>query len=127
MKLSRTISRLQELETLTVIAAVLLLLDLILHKRVLGVAALVLLGIALFIKPLAQRIARVWLGFSDLLGVFNAKVILSILFFIVLTPLALLYRLTTPNPLRLKRDKALGSYFDRRDHVFCRKDLDKMW
>jgi len=127
MKPERTITRQQELETLAVIAAFLMLLDLILLQRVFGVAALLLLVIALFVKPLSRLLARLWLGFADLLGAFNARVILTILFFAVLTPVALLYRLMSRSPLRLKRDEAVGSYFDKRDHLFCRKDLEKMW
>ena len=127
MKPSRTITRLQELETLAVIASFLLLLGLLLHQRILCIVSLALLAIALFIKPMARLITRIWLGLSDILGVFNSKVILAVLFIIVLTPLALMYRLNVHNPLRLKRDEASGTYFDERDHVFCREDLDKMW
>jgi len=127
MKPERTITRQQELETLAVIAAVLLLLDLILSQRIFVAAALLLLVIALFVKPLSRKLALLWLGFADVLGVCNAKVILTILFFVILTPVALLYRLTTRSPLQLKRDKEAASYFAERDHLFCRKDLEKMW
>jgi hypothetical protein len=127
MKTSRTITRTLELETITVIAAFLLLLDLLLHQRILVIVSLTLLITGLFVKPLAHMIARLWLGFSNLLGIFNSKVILTILFFVVLTPLALMYRLTTRNPLRLKRDVQSKTYFDDRDHTFCRADLEKMW
>lgn len=127
MKSARIITRLQELETLTVIAAFLLLLHFILHQRLLAVASLTLLAIALFVKPLANVIARLWLGFAELLGAFNAKVVLTLLYFLVLTPVALLYRLTTRNPLRLKRDESAGSYFEERNQTYSRADLEKMW
>lgn len=117
----------QELETLTVLAAFLLLLNLLLHQNALVVAALALLIIGLFVKPIASIISRSWLKLAEILGSFNSKILLSLVFILFLTPLAFLFRFFTRNPLQLKRDNNLRSLYLERKHRYIRKDFEKMW
>lgn len=118
---------LQQLETITVLAAFLLLLNTLLHRPVLVHAALALLLIGLFVKPVARIISRLWLAFSERLGAFNSKVILTLVFFLFLTPLALLFRLFAKNPLQLKNDSPTKSLYKERNHHYNRADFEKMW
>lgn len=48
-------------------------------------------------------LARGWLWFGHLLGHVNSRVILALIYFLVITPLALLFRVTGRDLLRLKR------------------------
>lgn len=119
--------QLQELETIAVLAAFLLVLNLLLHLKALVVAALALLLIGLFVRPVASVISRLWLRFAELLGDFNSKIVLSLAFFLFLTPLALLFRLFTKNPLQLKKDRDAESLFLERNHSYTKSDFEKMW
>jgi len=120
-------TRTQELETLVVLAAFLLVLDLIIiDRQALLYAALALLLIGLFVKPLAQIITKGWLLFAEKIGTFNSKLILSIVFYLFLTPLAFLFRIFTKNPLMIKRE-ATESFYTVRNHTFEAVDLEKMW
>ena len=72
-----------------------------------GVFALVALA-----KPkLLSRINRLWTKLGLLLGKIVSPIALGILFYGVLTPLAVLIRLIGKDPLRLKLDPATNSYW----------------
>ncbi|NTW98977.1 MAG: hypothetical protein HGB35_03435 [Geobacteraceae bacterium] len=118
---------LQQLETIIVLAAFLLLLNLISHRSALVIAAFVLMLIGLFAKPVAGIISRSWLKFAELLGAANSRILLFLIFFLFLTPLALLFRMFTKNPLQLKRVSDLQSLYVERNHLYSRTDFKKMW
>ena len=116
-----------ELETLGVLSAFFLVLNVITHRQVFVYSALGLLMIALFVKPLAKVLSGAWMKFAEVLGTFNSKLILSVVFFLFLTPLALMYRLFNKNSLQLKRGSKTGTLFITRDHVYSKADFEKMW
>lgn len=126
MKQNHLQSRIQALETMAVLAAFFLALSLITGRPAYIWPALALLASGLILKPLAEIIARGWLKFSEIIGGFSNTVILTLLFVVVLTPMALLFRLFTKNPLAIIRDGSATSYFHERNHTFSAEDLDKM-
>lgn len=84
-------------------------------------ALLVNMTVPALFKPLA----RLWLGFSQVLGGIMSKIILSIIFFGLLTPLALLRRVFGHDPMALKAWKKEGTAFVTRDHTFTPKDIEQ--
>jgi hypothetical protein len=116
-----------ELETLGVLSAFFLILNVVTHRQAFVYVALVLLLVALFVKPLAKVISRAWMKFAEVLGTFNSKLILSLVFFLFLTPLALLYRIFNKNPLNLQPGQETDTLFVTRDHVYSKDDFEKMW
>ncbi len=116
------------LETMAVLAFVCLAAGLYFDVTALSAAALALLFIGLFLKPLSMRIAGRWLRFAGLIGAFNSRVILTVIFFVVLTPLAVVYRLFHGDFMNLRRHDDDGkSYWSRRDHRYDPKDLGNVW
>ena len=73
----------------------------------------------------AKWIALGWMELGKALGWVNGKILLSVVFFIFLVPIALIYKLTRKNPLNLK-DQA-DSLFKSRDHQYVAKDLKDSW
>jgi hypothetical protein len=70
--------------------------------------------------------ARLWFGLSSLLGTVMSKVVLTLTFFLVLTPTALFRRLCGKDTLRLRcfgRDQS--SVFRVRDHTFTPADIEQ--
>jgi hypothetical protein len=64
------------------------------------------------VKPaLFSRLNRLWIKLGLLLGKVVGPIALGILFYGVLTPLAVVIRLTGKDPLRLKLDPAAESYW----------------
>ena len=118
--------RVKELETLGVLSLFFLVLNVMTHRPVFVYVALALLIIALFVKPLAVQISKGWLKFAEVIGTFNSKLILSLTFYLFLTPIAFLFRLFTKNPLMLKTENAV-SFYTERNHSYSAADLEKMW
>jgi hypothetical protein len=81
--------------------------------------------IGLFIKPAARWIEWGWMSLTRLIGFVNSRIILSLVFFLILLPVSLFYRLSKKDPLQLKQKK--GSYFIDRNHRFEPKDLENPW
>jgi hypothetical protein len=77
------------------------------------------------IKPVGDRIVWFWYKLAEVLSKVMNPLILGILYFIFITPIALLFRLFGNDPLALKDQK--GSIYDIRDHTFKKKDLENPW
>ena len=68
----------------------------------------------------------VWFGFSRILGSVVSKVILSIVFVFLVTPVGLIRRVLGKDSLRLKDwKKSSNSVLKIRDHLFVPVDLGK--
>ena len=86
--------------------------------------ALALLLINMIRPAIYRPVAKVWLGFSHLLGTLMSKVILSGIFFVLVVPVGLLRRAIGKDALRLKEWKqGNGSVFKIRDHKFTADDI----
>jgi predicted PurR-regulated permease PerM len=123
---SGQMTRARELETMVVFALVFLFLGVNFQRQAFIYLAMGFLLIALFVPPLTRIIALGWGKLSLLLAYVNNRIILTIIFYIVLTPLACLYRLFHKDPLKLAM-KESGSYFYERSHTYVSADLEKMW
>ncbi|WP_338792334.1 hypothetical protein [Bernardetia sp. MNP-M8] len=82
--------------------------------------------IALFWNWLAEKIAWVWLKFAGVLGVINGKILLSIVFFVFLTPIAFINRLFSKNMLQLKKEDH-NSVFVERNLKYKKEDLENIF
>ncbi len=119
--------KVNEMETIATLAAAFLLLYFIFHKAIFVLIAFTLLVMCLLFKKIASRISILWLGFSRVLGNFNSKIILTLIFFLFITPIAFFYRLFSKNSLLLKKDDSLDSYFYSVDHNYRKNDFEKQW
>ena len=115
----------KHLGTILVFVIVLIILFLVYKNVKLLYAALVLGAIALIIPALSRKIHSVWMKFAELLGLVMNKVILGIVFFIFLVPVALLSKLFRKNPLKVKRETT--SYFIERNFTYTKKSLEQLW
>jgi hypothetical protein len=73
------------------------------------------LGVALIAPAVLAPLNRLWLKFGMLLHRVVNPIVLGIMFFAVITPIGLLMRLFGKDPLRLKFDGAVQSYWIPRD------------
>lgn len=69
-------------------------------------------------------VSYIWKRMLAVLGTVNAHVILSLVFFIVLFPIAALYRLFNKDPLNLKKS---DSAFVVKDKAYEAADLENPW
>ena len=70
-------------------------------------------------------ITRIWLEFSEVLGGLMTRLLLSLCFYLVLTPISLIYRLFNTDTLDLKPTKE--SYFHTRNETFDKQYFERIW
>ena len=71
----------------------------------------------LLVPAVLMPLHKVWMTFAVIMGWFMTRVMLGVLFFVVLTPIALLLRLLGKDLLNTKFDKAASqSYWLARDN-----------
>ncbi|MBV6403837.1 MAG: hypothetical protein IT228_06740 [Flavobacteriales bacterium] len=102
-----------------------LVLFLIFHHRWMLIVAVCAGLIGLLVPPLARLVHRGWMKLAHALGWFNGRVLLGAVFFLLLTPIALLRRLGRSDGLALR--KPAGSIWTVRDHTYTAKDLETPW
>jgi hypothetical protein len=113
-------------ETVLVITVGFLLLYLVLKSRVFLYCALVIGLTGIFSSYLSQKIDWVWGKLSFVLGEISNRVLLTIIYLLVVTPVALIRRLWKKNSLT-HFDRDATSNFSERDHRFTKKDLENTW
>jgi len=95
------------------------------RDRLIPLAA-ALLAINMIVPGLYRPLAYIWYGLSHLLGTVVSRVLLSVIFFLVVTPMGLFRRLLRRDSLRLREWKQSGkSVLKPRDHVFTAEDITK--
>ncbi len=70
---------------------------------------------------LSDRVMFLWMKLGHALGYVNSRIILSVVFIVILTPIAFVYRITR------KKEVFTGSYFITRNHAYQPNDLEKGW
>ena len=96
-------------------------------RREILVAAAVVALVAGMVWPLIYRpVAVLWLGATHLLGTVVSKILLTIVFFGVVTPIGLIRRFMGIDSMRLKQFKsAEDSVMIIRNHTFTGQDIEK--
>lgn len=88
--------------------------------------AIILLLISMVWPRLFRPLAALWFGLSHLLGTVMSKVLLTIVFFVMLTPIGLIRRWAGADPLQLKKwKKDSDSVFRVRGDKILPQDLDR--
>jgi hypothetical protein len=81
-----------------------------------AVAVAAVFSLLALLKPaLLAGLNRLWVKLGVLLGRIVSPVALGVVFYVALTPIGLLMRLTGGDPLRLKRDPGAASYWIPRE------------
>ena len=66
-----------------------------------------------------KKIATTWLKMAEILGQISSRILLSVVFFLFLTPLALLYRIFSK--------KTKDQDWIKRNHQFSKEEFEKVW
>ena len=89
-------------------------------------AALAVQVIDMVLPKIFAPVAVVWFGLAHILGTIMSRVLLSILFFGLVTPVGVLRRLLGKDSLKLRAFKASEeSAMLVRNHLFIAKDIEK--
>jgi hypothetical protein len=131
--MKKEVTRESVLETIAVLSLACLVAGHLLRERPLAGkaflgAATLLLAAGVFVKPVARLIAKAWLRLATALGAVNSRILLGAIFYLFLTPIALLARLFHRDFLHLdRRAGADRSYWQPRDRAYTAEDIRKLW
>ena len=71
----------------------------------------------LFLEPVLRPVHVAWMKFAHVLGWLNTRLLLGLFYYLVLTPVALVLRITRKDLLLRRLDRSAQSYWIRRDPV----------
>jgi hypothetical protein len=116
----------QAKETVLVITVGLLVLYIVFKNKLFLYLALGIGLAGVFSFYLSEKIHWGWNQLSLLLSAISNRVLLTVVFFVVLTPMALIRRMRRSGGLR-RFDTQAESNFSPREHVFGKGDMEKVW
>ncbi len=123
---NRKITKDQSKDTGMAMVLLLLLLDIRMKREGVLVATILLHVVNMAAPRVYAPLAVLWFGLSDLLSTVVSKILLSVLFFGVVTPIAVLRRLFGKDSLQLRAFRASReSVMSVRNHQFAGRDIEK--
>lgn len=124
MILQNSITPKQTLETAMVFALVAISVGVYKNLLFLFYVAGALLLIALIVPYMLKPLAYLWFGLSKILGWVISRIILSVIYYVLVTPVGLIRRVIGADSLLLKCfGKNKKTAFKDRKHVFKAEDL----
>ena len=82
-----------------------------------GVIGAILLLSGIIISQVLKLPNKIWMGLAIVLGFFMSRLILTILFYLVLTPIALIAKIVGKKFMILKYDRSANTYWEKRTHI----------
>ena len=124
--LKRTITRDQSRDTGMALVLLLLIAAATRKREVYLLAAIAFQAVDMIWPAVYKPLAVLWLGLSDLLGAIASKICMAIVFLLVVTPTALLRRISGKDTLKLRAFKTgKDSVMEDRNHLFVAQDIEK--
>jgi hypothetical protein len=113
-------------KTILVIVTGLLILSKIFDQPVLLTIALIIGVVTIFIAAAAQAVEWLWFKLALGLGWINSRILLSVVFFGILWPMAWFSRWFRRDTLNIKKNHA-DTIFHTRNYRYRKKDLENIW
>jgi hypothetical protein len=86
---------------------------------------IILLIVDMVVPNVFRPVAKIWLGISHVLGTIMSKLLLTVIFFLVVTPVGIIRKVFGKDTLKLKKwKKDTASVFTVRDHSFEAGDIE---
>lgn len=113
------------LETILVLTLAGIVLFWIFHSRYFLIGGFVIGVSGLMSNFLAEKIHWFWMKLAHVLGQVTSKILLTIIYIVVVLPLAFFSRLAGKSSIQLKSKST--SYFKERNFTYTKESLEKMW
>jgi multisubunit Na+/H+ antiporter MnhG subunit len=122
----KNLNKNQAKDTGLALVLILLIIEYIKRPNWLVIAAMAVLVLTMTWPAVFKPLARVWFVFSHLLGSIVSKIILSIVFFCIVTPMGLIRKALGADPMKTKLwKKGDESVLVERDHLYVKEDIEK--
>ncbi len=96
------------------------------RKNLFILLSIIFLVVNMTVPALYRPFAKLWLGISHILGTIVSKIILTLIFILLVTPVGVLRRIMGKDSLQVNRwKKDTSSVFTARDHLFNADDIEK--
>ena len=116
----------QSADTGMAMVLICLLITLFSNSKVALSISIVLLILNMTIPKIYLPLARIWIAFSIIVGNVVSRVLLSIIFFVLVTPVGFIRKLFGADAMQLKKwKKDTGSVFRERNYLFQASDIEK--
>jgi len=120
------ISKDQAKDTGMAVVLILLLIGVFLQNYIYVKIGILCLIITMAVPLFYKYLAFFWLGLSHFIGTFASKILLSAIFFLIVSPIGLIRRLLGYDSLKLRQFKAgTESVMVLRNHTFVKEDINK--
>src|SRR3990172_4960778 len=83
-----------------------------------GAAGLSLILLGLVLPQLLKPLNKIWMTLAIILGWFMSRLILTILFYLILTPTGFILKIMGKDFLKLRINKNVNSYWEKREKRF---------
>jgi hypothetical protein len=118
------ISEKQCIEICILICAALIIAGLFTDQRIYYILTLVLLTSAIIVPVIYYPFAFLWFGLSKKAGILTSWILLGLIFYLIVTPVALIFKLAGRDFLKIKKFKKNHvSVFIVRAHKYVSSDL----
>ena len=98
------------------------------HRLIFSGVGFLFMLLGLTLPKSLKWIYKLWMGLSVVLGFFSTRIILSLLFYFVLTPINFLYKFTRKKFLDLKIERSAASYWRKRPQTaFDKSQYEKQF
>jgi hypothetical protein len=122
----KNISLSQAKDTGMAMVLICLLIGVLADKAQFFVIAIPVLVMNMIFPGFYRPIAKVWLGLSTILGTIMSKILLSLMFFLIVTPIGVVRKLLGADSLNLKIwNKENSTVFKIRDHTYASDEIEK--
>lgn len=94
--------------------------------RIAGTISIPVLILTMTFPVVFKLFAVFWLSLSGILGNIMSKVLMTIIFILIVTPIGLIRRMSGKDPMQKKKwKKESASVFTKREHVYSADDMNK--
>lgn len=124
--LSKNITKEQTIDTGMAMVLILLIINVFSKNDIYLKIAIPVLIVNMIFPKVYYPLAVFWFGLSHFLGTIISKILLSIIYFVILTPVGLIRRILGYDSLKLNQfKKSRTSVFVNRNTVFNYQDIEK--
>jgi uncharacterized protein involved in cysteine biosynthesis len=92
-----------------------------------AIAAILIFLAALFAVKSLKHVYAAWMKFGSFLGWMNTRLLLGVIYYFIITPIAVIVRLAGTNLLDEKIDKSSSTYWKHRDRHGEAKDMERQF
>jgi uncharacterized membrane protein len=122
----KNITKDQAKDTGLALILILLIIEYVRYRHMLILAAGAVLVLTMTQPVVFRPLGRLWFGLSHFLGTIVSKIILSIIFFLIVTPIGLLRKAFGADPMKSGLwKKGNDSVLLERNHHYTKADIEK--